>query len=131
MKSAIENMYRVMGSAFASTFGNIGVLTLRDGETQIRLHVIFRPARAALAVEGEVDFGWSTPTVSFRRDQLFFSGLRDLEAELAGASVTLQDGRTYHLDDIRDDATAMVRAAAVDRTRKPPAAPPAGSSPLR
>lgn len=128
MRPDVSAMYAAMGAAFAGTWAEVTVLKLRDGR-QIRLHMIYRPGREVFQVEGDSDYSWSAPTVSFRRHQLLFAGLVDLEAELSGATFEYQ-GKTRGLDDIRDDETAMVSATVADTSAAPRPAPPPGRSPL-
>lgn len=125
MRADVQAMYAAMGRAFAGVWAEIGILTLADGR-QIRLHMIYRPGRQAFAVDGDSEYSWSAPTISFRRDQLIYAGLRDLEAELSGATF-MKEGKILGLDDIRDDETAMVSASVADRVvelREPPARSP-------
>lgn len=127
MRSDVSAMYAAMGAVFSGVWAEVTVLTLADGR-QIRLHMIYRPARQAFVVDGDSDYSWSVPTVSFRRHQLIFAGLKDLEAELAGATFT-RGGRVLGLDDIRDDETAMVTASVADLDA--PVRPAPDRSPLR
>ncbi|RJK96614.1 hypothetical protein D3P06_17550 [Paracoccus aestuarii] len=113
MRADVQAMYAAMGRAFAGVWAEIGILTLADGR-QIRLHMIYRPGRQVFSVDGDSEYSWSAPTISFRRDQLIFAGLRDLEGELVGATF-VKDGKALGLDDIRDDETAMVSAKVADR----------------
>lgn len=126
MRADVQAMYAAMGRAFAGVWAEIGILTLADGR-QIRLHMIYRPARQAFSVDGDSEYSWSTPVISFRRDQLIYAGLVDLEAELVGATF-LKDGKVLGLDDIRDDETAMLSASVADRTA--PVRETSGRSPL-
>lgn len=127
MRADVSAMYAAMGAAFAGVWAEVGILTLADGR-QIRLHMIYRPAREVLSVDGDSDYSWSVPTISFRRHQLLFAGLRDLESDLVGATI-LREGKKLGLDDIRDDETAMVSATVADL--EAPERPAPGKSPLR
>lgn len=127
MRSDVSAMYAAMGAAIAGVWSEITVLTLADGR-QIRLHMIYRPARQVFTVDGDSDYSWSAPTVSFRRHQLLYAGLIDLEAELAGATF-VRGEKVLGLDDIRDDETAMVSASVADLDA--PVRPAPDRSPLR
>lgn len=128
MRADVSAMYAAMGAAFAGTWAEVTVLTLADGR-QIRLHMIYRPGREVFTVDGDSEYSWSAPTVSFRRHQLLFAGLKDLEAELAGGTF-VREGKTLGMDDIRDDETAMVSATVADLSAAPRPAPAPGKSPL-
>lgn len=106
-RAVMRGVYASMSQHFVRLWGEAYTITLVGGE-QIEVGGIFKVESREDSVGGYTTQLMDLPRLDVRRVELIDAGIRDPEAEMAGATVEIE-GQVYMVDKPRDDRQVMVK----------------------